>query len=297
MIKEIFKRENGSMAVYTSVVLLTMLIIITAIFITSNMARATQLQTAIKVKESYEKDNNKAGEIYEKLTGTTSTPSYVTNGLILHYDAINNTGNGHDNNATVWKDLSGNENDGSLIGFDSNSGWGDNYIKFDGQNDYVISKNNIGLSGDADLTMCAVALWDGDNWLSQWPSYMGINSYNSFVGLSMTMNEGKPALDFWNYRYRASESLEVKKIYQICMTKETGGINTTSKIFVNGEEVVGTGNSTSSPNISNSQAIVGKLDDARWANAKIYNVKYYNRALNNSEIKQNYMVDKQRYGF
>ena len=44
---------------------------------------------------------------------------YETDGLIAHYDAINNTGSGHDSTATVWKDISGNGNDLTLYNFNS----------------------------------------------------------------------------------------------------------------------------------------------------------------------------------
>lgn len=245
--------------------------------------------SAEEIKQNYEIDKQR----YQIVDDT----SYVSSGLITHYDAINNTGTGYSNTATIWKDLSGRGNDGTLLGFDSSSGWKNNYLKFDGVDDYVLSTNNLGLSGDTALTMCAVAAWDGDSWLSDWPSYMGITSASSYAGLSMTMNGGQPALDFWNYRYRADNALSVKQIYQICLVKEPGSINTTSKIYVNGQEVTGTGNSTSSPSIVNSQAVVGRLDSTRWANARIYNIKYYNRALSQSEIQKNYAIDQQRYGF
>lgn len=63
-----FKSENGSMAVYVTVVLLTMLLLITAVFFLSGSARKIQLQTAIQVKQTYEADNSKAAEIYDRLT-------------------------------------------------------------------------------------------------------------------------------------------------------------------------------------------------------------------------------------
>ena len=101
--------------------------------------------------------------IDEKRYNTVNETDYVTEGLIAHYDVINNTGNGYSNTTTTWKDLSGNGNDATLIGFDSTSGWQENYIKFDGIDDYALSINNLGLSGDTALTMCAVAEWDTDN--------------------------------------------------------------------------------------------------------------------------------------
>ena len=61
-----FRSEKGSMAVYVTVVLLTMLIFITAVFFLSTSARKSQLQTAIQVKKTYEADNSKAAEIYDR---------------------------------------------------------------------------------------------------------------------------------------------------------------------------------------------------------------------------------------
>ncbi len=116
-------------------------------------------------------------------------------------------------------------------------------------------------------------------------------------GLSMTLFGGRPALDFWDYRYIADDPLELKQIYEICVTKQAGDINSTSKIYINGQEVSGTGNAVGKPNITDAQAVVGRLDAARWANAKIYNVKYYNRALTKEEINKNYKYDQERFDF
>ena len=58
------KNNKGSIAVYVSIVLITMLLILSTIFLTSNSVRKSQLATAIKIKEAYEKDNSRADEIY-----------------------------------------------------------------------------------------------------------------------------------------------------------------------------------------------------------------------------------------
>lgn len=62
-----FREENGSMAVYVSVVLLTMLIILTAVFFISNAVRRSEIQTVMQLKQSYEADNSRAAEIYDSL--------------------------------------------------------------------------------------------------------------------------------------------------------------------------------------------------------------------------------------
>ena len=58
--------ERGSIAVYVSVVLLSFLIILTGIYVSSISVRKWQLKTVIGIKKSYEKDNEKVEEIYQK---------------------------------------------------------------------------------------------------------------------------------------------------------------------------------------------------------------------------------------
>ena len=57
---------------------------------------------------------------------------YISNGLICHLDGIDNTGNGHDPNAAVWRDLSGN-NSFTLHG----CSWRSNCLHFD-DNTYAL---------------------------------------------------------------------------------------------------------------------------------------------------------------
>ena len=88
------KNEKGSMAVYVSVVMLTMLLVLMAIFFTSNAVRKSQIESSLKVKESYEKDYERADEIYDLVLGklvdtvapnatiTVSSTAVLTNGKI-----------------------------------------------------------------------------------------------------------------------------------------------------------------------------------------------------------------------
>ena len=61
------KKQNGSIAVYVTIVLLSMLIILSALFITSSSSLKSQLTTALKVKESYQADNARAADVYNEL--------------------------------------------------------------------------------------------------------------------------------------------------------------------------------------------------------------------------------------
>ena len=56
--------ERGSMAVYVTIVLLSFIIILSAIYATASSSRRNQLTTAMKIKESYEMYNNSRSQIY-----------------------------------------------------------------------------------------------------------------------------------------------------------------------------------------------------------------------------------------
>ena len=64
------KTEKGSMAIYVTVTLVTMLLIAMAIFMVTVAKNKEQMQVSLKIKESYEADNARAAEIYASLTGT-----------------------------------------------------------------------------------------------------------------------------------------------------------------------------------------------------------------------------------
>lgn len=62
------REQKGSMAVYVSIVLLSMLFILLALFMTSNSTLKVQLETTVGIKQSYESDNDNASQIYDGVT-------------------------------------------------------------------------------------------------------------------------------------------------------------------------------------------------------------------------------------
>ncbi len=63
----VIKEQKGSMAVYVSIVLISMLFILLAVFISSNAVLKSQMETTVGIKQSYELDNNRASEIYDSV--------------------------------------------------------------------------------------------------------------------------------------------------------------------------------------------------------------------------------------
>ena len=61
------KSEKGIMAIYVTVTLVTFIIILLAIFSGAVTVRKNQIKTLIKIKEGYEKDNDRKEEIVSNL--------------------------------------------------------------------------------------------------------------------------------------------------------------------------------------------------------------------------------------
>ena len=278
------KQEKGSIAVYVSVVVLSMLFILFAVFLTSSSKMKTQIETTIAVKQSYEADNAKAGDIYNSLVKDKS-PQYVSNGLVLHYDAINNTGSGHNSSTTTWKDLSGNGNDSTITG----GTWTNNSLDFTTSNTSkgVRTKSNFPIDFNNTFNIVfklsnvnSVEVLFGSRSSSS-NGFMLFN-YNSSNALSLDTKGSSTRINLGN-RLSANTNYDVTVTFS----------GTTAKLYVNGQ-LSGTKTFTdASLNMPLSIFTAGAQSNARGS---IYSVKVYNRALSAAEVQQNYNIDKEKYG-
>ena len=187
---------------------------------------------------------------------------------------------------------------GTLINSPSYSTSFGGHLSFDGTNQYILGNTNLGISGNATFTMGG---WVYMNSIpTDWPSFMGNNSTGTgLAGLSITMNSGRPALDFWNTKWRAAAALSSGAWYHIMVTKSAGAISTTSKIYVNGVEVAGALEGTDgTPNITNAPWVLGRLQNVagRYFNGKIASAIAYTRVLTAQEILDLYNAQKNRFG-
>ena len=146
--KKWLKEERASMTVYVVVTIFSFMIILTSIFLASSAVRKSQLQTIPKIKEAYGKNLNNIQEIYDE---REEEEGYIQDGLVLYLDGINNTGNGHSNTTTTWKDLSGNGNDATLYNMTNStiSGWQEDGLRFDGVDDFA----TVDITSTPDVTI------------------------------------------------------------------------------------------------------------------------------------------------
>ena len=224
------------------------------------------------------------------------SPKIVNNGLVLCLDAASRKS--YPGTGNVWRDLSGNGNDGTLTNGPTFNGANGGSIVFDAIDDHVLGVSNLPISGNASFTISYFAIWDGVNFSNDFPSAVG-NNLTGVVnqGLSTTWQAGRIALDFWVNRFRDNTPLTVQTWYHVAFTKIPGTISSTSKLYANGQERSGAVEGTdTTPNITINPFILGRLDATRNFNGRIGNVQIYNRALTIQEIQQNFNATRGRYG-
>lgn len=222
--------------------------------------------------------------------GIAYNPKIVTDGLVLCLDAANPKS--YPGSGTVWTDLSGNGNTGTLTNGPTYSSANSGSIVFDASNDYVSGTNNNTLQLVNDLTVCAwVKLGDAGN--------QGIfeKMASPYNGYGITKQNGY--FKFWtgaagSYVYTNSNStyLSDNNWYYVVGRRMSG----TNRLFINSILQ----SDSQSPSLSDSGQIyvIGRYYsniDAYYTGGHIAQVSVYNRALTSTELSQNFNAHRGRY--
>ncbi len=201
----------------------------------------------------------------------------VTNGLVLCLDAANTTSYG--GSGTTWTDLSGSGNNGTLVNGVGYSSANKGSLSFDGVDDYVDTFNT------SSITDMTIEMWIYDNRSS---GQRDILSYNGNSG-SYTFNGstfrtdgngsgarvfygvGNPPLNTW---------------YRFCYVKN-------GDLYINQIQYTGSGGDRTYGMLSFGNT---RSDVNNRLNGIISNIKVYNRALSASEVSQNFLAMRARFG-
>ena len=216
--------------------------------------------------------------------------SIVRDGLVLHLDAANPKS--YPGTGTVWKDLSGLGNDGTLVNGVGYSADNKGAMVFDGVNDKVTFPNNT-ISTTAGITV--------DVWFrtSSGTKYQDIFDLADVYGVWITTNyphlgTGKITTSFKTLSGIMSANYSVDTWYQVVIS----GSGTSNNLYLNGVSVA-TASQPVATSINLNTARIGNVDGDRAAEYLVGNVsslKLYNRALTAQEIKQNFEAVRGRYG-
>lgn len=209
---------------------------------------------------------------------------YVQQGLILHYDGINNTGSGHSSTATTWKDLSGNGNDATITG----GTWNQNHLTF------TQSKEQNGVITNSNFPI------DFNNTFNIVFSLSSVNSVEPLFGARTSTTDGMMLFNYSNNnkltldtkgsesRIELGDRLSANRKYNLTVTFS----GTTVKLFIDGQFENMYTFTDASLNFPLTIFTAGTRENSL---GDIYSVKIYNRALTDAEILQNYNVDNEKY--
>lgn len=212
---------------------------------------------------------------------------YVTDGLVLHYDGIKNTAMGHDAFSTTWKDLSGNGNDGTLMGGGT---WNENSLNFDGIDDYVeaLDPTNIPMGSSA-YTM-EIVFETGMNNTNGGLIDIGTHRQAGKSNALRIMDKTRFRHYYWSNDLDSENVLTRNKKYSVIALNR----GTDRRLYFNGSLLV---NNTATPDVVFERLLIGSSESTHqdYLDGKIYSIKLYYRGLSDSEITRNYQIDKTRF--
>lgn len=215
----------------------------------------------------------------------------VTNGLVLDLDAAKLAS--YPGTGTAWRDISGNNNNGTLTNGPTFSGIGKQAaIVFDGVDDYSVTNNRV-----YSLTGGTLNVWVKK--LSGVGSAVILGSYGgSGEQRSPTLfNNGLNNIT-WEFSNLTNRDTAVPFVnntwYNLSMTYDS---NYLTRVYINGS--LSQSESASNPGGFFNQFNIGSYYNGGYTayiNAQIPVVQVYNRALSATEITQNFNALRGRYG-
>jgi hypothetical protein len=227
------------------------------------------------------------------------SPPIVTSGLVLNLDAGNTKS--YPRSGTVWRDLSGNNNSGSLVNgptFNSQNGGS---IVFDGVDDYVGGSGNQ-ITGLIDLTVSAWVYPVTSSATRYVSRYYNTTANNGFVLYSYLPSEAVSIKFAFDGRESVSEylsnssSLEypLNQWYNVVGTKNANNWRVYVNSILVASNNVGNGTTAFQQNNLQVGALVTSFGSFYTRNS-VANAQIYNRALTPTEVQQNYNALKSRF--
>jgi len=215
-------------------------------------------------------------------------PKITTTGLVLALDAADK--NSYPGSGTSWKDLSGNNNTGTLTNGPTFSAANMGNIVFDGTNDYIQCGNNTSIQ----LTIGTISAWMKTT--TNDSTYRAIISkqYN----YALFVRNGYLVTFDWGNSLERSTSVNIIdgkwKNVVMTFTDNTGTPSNNAVFYINGTAVL---TSTIKLSSNSDNLLVGTNAVTQEFNGNIGNVFVYNRSLSSTEVLQNYNATKSRFGY
>jgi hypothetical protein len=222
-------------------------------------------------------------------------PKIVTSGLVVSLDAADR--NSYAGSGTTWFDLSGNENNGSLINGPTYTSSYQGTIIYDGTDDAVsIPDWMANITGGFTIQSIAMPTEYSGIEPALWGIYNTGGTYcrwNSNTSILVYLN-GKGST---NLVASINTTNNINKFWDFTLTYDSG--STTTRGYINGLQVYSNTTTNVALPLDTRVTAVGRYATA----GNIYDFKgnygifkAYNRALSAAEVLQNYNATKSRFG-
>jgi hypothetical protein len=222
----------------------------------------------------------------------------VTNGLVLNLDAANPRSYPQPYNGTIWTDLSGNGNNGTLINGVTYTGSNGGALVFNGTSNYVNCGNILNYtSGNFSFSYWIYVNSLTTNQPGQGPIILFKGRYqvdgyydqiNTSGGIGLVTNT--------NGAFASSGTgggvILAGRTYNICYTRNGSSI----RIYVNGVDSTTFVGIHPDPVSSSSNFLINTYNGTIFSNVRTYSFSNYNRALTPSEVLQNFNATRARFG-
>ena len=223
------------------------------------------------------------------------SPKIVTDGLVLALDAGNPKS--YPGSGTVWRDKSGNGNDGTLTNGPTFSSDNGGAIVFDGVNDYVdlstatslwtsnfsisffIKINTLGnqfLFSNGGYGGAVTNFWFGGGATNNFAIHLRKTDGTGAVGYNYILPVPYTSLGYYSIVYNTADN--------------------TLKLYQNSDLVESKSTALVDPSWMDNGWRIGNSSGSYPVNGDLHNFTVYNRALSASEVQQNYNALKGRFG-
>ena len=221
-------------------------------------------------------------------------PNIVTDGLILHLDAANTQS--YPGSGTTWTDISGKNNSPTLINGPTFNSDNMGSIVLDGTDDMVefspdgtITSNTVVLSGSYTASFLFFSSQTGSNPQQMWLCEQNFGSVGFSLHRYLTGNVCIRTVGGNRYSWSCTYNTEIKN--KLCFLDFVSN-GTNIEFFLNN---VSQGSITPN-NVTLNVNRLGSNRPNQELDARFYNVRFYDRALTRSEIRQNYNALRGRFG-
>ena len=235
--------------------------------------------------------------------GSYRGPNIVTRGLVLHLDAASPNSYYAPNGGTVWKDVSGNINNSTLLNEPLYEPDNSGRFYFDGTNDKV-------------QTPIEYNTWHEHSWTVQsWFSYNSVSRNNGFFEMTRQNSSGNWGVStvprnnelyfYWvgtsgaGHSFTSTEITSGNIINVTIAYRAVPGTPTQSELYdatdtyINGQPITHESNGGAGIS-SDGRLYVGS--PTYHIQGDIYSFLYYEKALSAQEVLQNYNATKDRFG-